>query len=78
MTLAPPVAAGRNYVERKLSEVESQLAAGEPSSGIIAEMLRNGEDVTREDIIRIVADLFLAAGDTVRMHGDERLRGWVS
>ncbi|XP_043213912.1 cytochrome P450 315a1, mitochondrial-like [Amphibalanus amphitrite] len=54
----------RNYVERKLTEVEAQLAAGEPTTGIIAEMLQNGEDVSREEIVRIVADLFLAAGDT--------------
>ena len=76
MTLAPPVAAGRNYVEQKLSEVESQLAAGEPTSGVIADLLRNGEDVTREEIVRIVADLFLAAGDTVRT--DWEAGGWGS
>ncbi|XP_037091390.1 cytochrome P450 315a1, mitochondrial-like [Pollicipes pollicipes] len=54
----------RTYVEQKIADVEQHLAAGNPAVGIIAEIMQNNEDVTREDIVRIVADLFLAAGDT--------------
>ncbi|XP_013794786.1 cytochrome P450 315a1, mitochondrial-like [Limulus polyphemus] len=53
----------RSYVEDNVKEIFSKAETGEPVEGVLSQMLLQ-DKLREEEIVRIIADLFLAAADT--------------